>query len=165
MNEVVSFKKTISSVEIAEISGKNHKDVLKSIRNMEPAWEKVNGRKFAPVEYVDAKGEKRPMYELTGSEFMFVISKFNDEARAKLILRWEQLETDAKMQRRMDVVVPPWLRYVPVRELDGVRYFPYRIMQVHGDYFWKDGQWWISAETCAVFSNLKHVDKSSFLLK
>ena len=33
--------------------------VLRAIRNMEPAWEKVNGRKFALVEYKDAKGERR----------------------------------------------------------------------------------------------------------
>ena len=33
--------------------GKQPKDVMKAIRNMEPAWLKVNGRKFAPVEYQD----------------------------------------------------------------------------------------------------------------
>jgi hypothetical protein len=33
--------------------GKQHKDVMKAIRNMEPAWLKVNGRKFALVEYQD----------------------------------------------------------------------------------------------------------------
>ena len=36
--------------EIAELTGKQHKDVLKAIRAMEPGWEKVNGRKFAPGE-------------------------------------------------------------------------------------------------------------------
>ena len=49
----------ISSREISELAGKPHKDVLKSIRAMEPAWEKVNGRKFSLVEYVDKKGQKK----------------------------------------------------------------------------------------------------------
>ena len=48
-------------LEIAELTGKQHKDVLKAIRNMEPAWVKVNGRNFALVEYKDAKGELRPI--------------------------------------------------------------------------------------------------------
>lgn len=43
----------ITSLDIAEITGKNHKDIMRAIRNMEPDWVKVNGRKFALVEYVD----------------------------------------------------------------------------------------------------------------
>jgi hypothetical protein len=35
-----------------------HKDVLEAIRNMEPAWEKITGRKFPLSEYTDAKGER-----------------------------------------------------------------------------------------------------------
>jgi hypothetical protein len=34
------------------------------------------------------------MYELSKTECLYIATKFNDEARAKLILRWEQLETD-----------------------------------------------------------------------
>lgn len=84
----------MTSREIADYTGKQHKDVLEAIRGMEPAWEKVNGRKFPLVEYTDAKGEKRPMYELTKTECLYVATKFNDEARAKLVLRWEKLETE-----------------------------------------------------------------------
>ena len=61
-------------------------------RNMESAWEKVNGRKFALVEYRDKKGELRPCYPLTKTECLYIATKFNDEARAKLVLRWEHLE-------------------------------------------------------------------------
>ena len=86
----------MSSLEIAELTGKEHKDVMRSIRNMELAWEKINGRKFALVEYKDAKGEMRPCYNLTKTECLYVATKFNDEARAKLILRWEELETKAR---------------------------------------------------------------------
>ena len=86
-------KETMTSLEIAEITGRNHKDVMRSIREMEDAWVKVNGRKFALVEYKDAKGEMRPCYSLSKTECLYIATKFNDEARAKLILRWEELET------------------------------------------------------------------------
>lgn len=94
------LKTTMSSMEIAELSGKMHKDVLRFIRNMEAAWNKVNGRNFALVEFTDAKGEKRPMYELSKIECLYIATKFNDEARARLIVRWEELEhkVDARPQ-------------------------------------------------------------------
>ena len=49
----------MTSLEIAELTGKNHFDLMRAIRKMEPAWEKVNGCKFALVEYQDKKGELR----------------------------------------------------------------------------------------------------------
>ena len=82
----------MTSLEIAELTGKNHFDLMRAIRKMEPAWEKVNGCKFALVEYKDAKGELRPCYQLTKTECLYIATKFNDEARAKLVLRWEELE-------------------------------------------------------------------------
>lgn len=87
---------TMTSLEIAEITGRLHKDVMRAIRNMEPAWEKINGRKFTLVEYEDAKGEKRPCYQLTKTECLYIATKFNDEARAKLVIRWEELEMDKR---------------------------------------------------------------------
>ncbi len=42
---------SMTSLEIAHVTGKMHKDVMKAIRNMEPAWLKVNGRNFALVDY------------------------------------------------------------------------------------------------------------------
>lgn len=89
---------TMTSLQIAEMGNKRHNDVLRAIRTMEPAWEKVNGRNFAQVDYVDAKGEKRPCYALTKTECLYVASKFNDELRAKIILRWEQLERERQPQ-------------------------------------------------------------------
>jgi len=89
----------MTSLEIAQVTGKMHKDVMKAIRNMEPAWEKVNGRNFALVGYTDAKGEHRPCYSLTKMECLYIATKFNDEARAKLVIRWQQLEQERIAQK------------------------------------------------------------------
>ena len=94
---------TMTSLEIAEVTGRNHKDVMRSIREMEDAWVKVNGRKFALVEYKDAKGEMRPCYSLGKIECLYIATKFNDEARAKLVLRWEELENNT---RKNEIVMP-----------------------------------------------------------
>ena len=97
--ELIQFgesRQTMSSLEIAKLTGKPHNDVLKAIRAMEPAWVKVNGGKFSRVEYKDAKGEMRPAFELTKTECLYVATKFNDEARAKLVIRWEELEKKAR---------------------------------------------------------------------
>ena len=90
---------TMTSLQIAKIGNKRHKDVMRSIRNMEEAWYKVNGRKFALVEYTDEKGEKRPCYNLTKEECLYIATKFNDEARAKLVLRWMELENRKTCRR------------------------------------------------------------------
>ena len=95
----------MTSLEIAELTGKNHFDLMRAIRNMEPAWEKVNGCKFALVEYRDKKGELRPCYQLTKTECLYIATKFNDEARAKLVLRWQELELQ-EQQRRQQLALP-----------------------------------------------------------
>lgn len=85
-------QETMTSLQIAEVTGKPHNDVLKAIRAMEPAWVKVNGGNFSLVKYKDAKGEMRPCYQLNKTECLYIATKFNDEARAKLVIRWEELE-------------------------------------------------------------------------
>ena len=90
---------SMTSLEIAHVTGKMHKDVMKAIRNMEPAWLKVNGRNFALVDYKDAKGELRPCYSLSKTECLYIATKFNDEARAKLVIRWQQLEQERLVQQ------------------------------------------------------------------
>ena len=79
-------KETMTSLEIAEVTGRNHKDVMRSIREMEDAWVKVNGRKFALVEYKDAKGEMRPCYSLSKTECLYIATRLKVKARTKMFL-------------------------------------------------------------------------------
>ena len=51
------------------------------------------------------KGELRPCYLLTKIECLYIATKFNDEARAKLVLRWQQLEL-AEQERRQQLCLP-----------------------------------------------------------
>ena len=88
----------MTSIEIAEVTGKPHNDVLKAIRKMEPAWEKVHEGKFSlkqrTIQTSNGATRQVPYYSLTKTECLYIATKFNDEARAKLVLRWEQLERE-----------------------------------------------------------------------
>lgn len=83
---------TMSSLEIAEFTGKPHNDLLKSIRKMEHAWSEATGGNFSRSEYTDSTGRKLPVFVLTQRECLYVTAKFNDRVRARLVARWEQLE-------------------------------------------------------------------------
>ena len=104
---IISINKTVgndqqvmTSLEIAQVTNKKHCHVMEAIRKMEPAWMKVNGSNFRLVEYRDLKGELRPCYSLTKTECLYIATKFNDEARAKLVLRWEELELQEQGRRK-----------------------------------------------------------------
>ena len=86
----------MTSLDIAAVTGKSHKNVLQAIRNMEPAWEKECGLKFqlTSEKLSMPQGGVRliPVFSLTKTESLYVASKFNDEARARLVKRWYELE-------------------------------------------------------------------------
>ena len=94
----------MTSLEVAEICGKRHADLMRAIRNMEPAWQKIRGCKFAlsSRKVIQNNGGVRdqPCYELTKTETLYIATKFRDEDRAKLVLRWEQLEMERLTQRQ-----------------------------------------------------------------
>ena len=94
---------TMTSLEIAELTGKQHNDVLKAIRKMEPAWVKIAQGNFSLGSYKDANGQLRPCYQLTKTECLYIATKFNDEARAKLVLRWQELEMAEARRKMADV--------------------------------------------------------------
>ena len=88
----------MTSLEIAELTGKQHFHVMEAIRKMEPAWEKTCKSKFRLTSRIidQPNGGTRevPCYLLTKTECLYIATKFNDEARARLVLRWEELERE-----------------------------------------------------------------------
>lgn len=67
-----------TSRAVAECFGKNHKDVLRTIKNLlaDSPDPEFNRRNFAPVTYLDAKGEARPEYRLTHDGFALLAMRF-----------------------------------------------------------------------------------------
>lgn len=86
----------MTSLEIADVTGKPHNDVLKAIRKMEDGWKEVAQGNFSLSSYKDPTGRILPCYSLTKAECLYVATKFNDVARARLVLRWEELESEKR---------------------------------------------------------------------
>ena len=99
----------MTSLEIAEVTGKQHKHLMEAIRKMEPAWVKVHGSKFLLMfrEVTIGNGAVRqdPCYMLTKTECLYIATKFKDDMRAKLVLRWEELERE-RLPKQQQLALP-----------------------------------------------------------
>ena len=131
--EIILSKQTMSSLEIAELTGKQHAHVMRDIRNMIESLKKSNestsglveedyhrgdrtqykylsestqkkllnfafsvgGSQYVITEdsYQDAKGEQRTLYSLNKKASILLASGYDVVLRAKIIDRWEALET------------------------------------------------------------------------
>ena len=72
MQDLINNVERMTSIEIAEVTGKPHNDVLKAIRKMEPAWEKVHEGKFSlkqrTIQTSNGATRQVPYYSLTKTE-------------------------------------------------------------------------------------------------
>lgn len=92
MKELMKVE-TMTSMQIAEVTGKRHSDVLRDIRNLVEQLDDEGKRNFALADYRDEQGKKRPMYELTKKGCLCLASGYDANLRMKIINRWEELET------------------------------------------------------------------------
>lgn len=89
MNVILSNQVlTMSSREIAELTGKQHKHVLTDIRNM--LSEIQSAEKSA--DYQDARGRSQPMLLLNKEETLCLVAGYNVKLRMAIIKRWQELE-------------------------------------------------------------------------
>ena len=84
----------IDSREVAEMIGKNHKELLRDIRNYAEIIGNSNERNFAlvdffiPSTYTDSKGETRPCYLLTRKGCDFIASRMTGKKGAQFSARY-----------------------------------------------------------------------------
>lgn len=93
------------SRKIAAKFNKEHKDVLRAIKNLECSDE-FNERNFAPVHYTDAKGQLRNEWQITEKGFTFLAMGFTGKDAAKF--KEDYIEQFSEMRRMiMDRQVKP----------------------------------------------------------
>lgn len=98
MEEIIKIGRTdtMTSLEIAEITGKKHAHVMRDIRSL--IEQGVNGSNFGLVNYKDKKGEVRPMFELTPKGCLILASGYDALLREKIINKLEELEKNHREQ-------------------------------------------------------------------
>ena len=90
MRDLAATTSTMSSREIAELTGKDHKHVLTDVRNMCESL-KIQSAEFS-AQYKDSTGRTLPCFNLPKRETLILVSGYNVELRAKIIDRWQELE-------------------------------------------------------------------------
>ena len=88
----VQTEQTITSLEVAELTGKNHKNVLADIRNIISQLGEGAGLNFQLSEYKDTTGRTLPCYRLTKEGCLCLVSGYDANLRMKIINRWKELE-------------------------------------------------------------------------
>ena len=92
MNVLTLNIQTMSSREVAELTGKEHKHVLADIRNMCESL-KIDSAEFS-AQYKDTTGRSLPCFNLPKRETLILVSGYSVELRAKIIDRWQELENN-----------------------------------------------------------------------
>ncbi len=92
MNELVNIQDTMSSLQIAELTDKQHAHVMRDIRSL--LEQGVAQSNFGLSNYKDVTGRTLPCYQLTKKGCLILASGYDAKLREKIIDRWEELECE-----------------------------------------------------------------------
>ena len=73
VSDTITTRETMTSVEIADVTGKEHKSVMRDIRSLSEQVTEKDGYRFVPMSYKDAYGREQPMYELGKKECFLLL--------------------------------------------------------------------------------------------
>lgn len=85
----------MTSLEIAEVTGKQHAHVMRDIRSL--LSQGVSASNFGLGSYTDANGQKRPLFNLTPKGCLILASGYDAVLRERIINRLEYLENEKKV--------------------------------------------------------------------
>lgn len=94
MGNLELIKETMSSLEIAELTGKRHDHVIRDIRTL--LSQGVAAPNFGEGTYKDANQQDRPCFNLTKKGCLILASGYDAKLRERIIDRWEELEIEKR---------------------------------------------------------------------
>ena len=86
----MNLKYTMTSREVAELTGKRHDNVVRDIEAMFSAL-KIEVADFLD-NYTDAQGKARKQYRLDRDLTMTLVTKYDTARRYAVVRRWRELE-------------------------------------------------------------------------
>lgn len=84
---------TMSSREIAELTGKRHYDVLRDIDRLVDSLNADLRLGFQSSTYKDATGKENRMYLMDRDSSICLVAGYDANARMRIIKRWQELES------------------------------------------------------------------------
>lgn len=108
VGETINARETMTSLDIADITGKRHSDVMRDIRAL--LEQGVDKRNFALTSYIDRSNRENPMFVLNKVGSLILASGYNAVLREAIIKRWAELELmeqeGLKMQQEQKFPIP-----------------------------------------------------------
>ncbi|MGS0706173.1 Rha family transcriptional regulator [Acinetobacter sp. ANC 3781] len=106
MNQIISPTLTMSSREIAELTGKEHKNVIRTIKDLLAA--EILDAQIEPLKF-EYRGQWFDYYELKKRDSLILVALLSPEFTAHIVDRWQELECQSK-QHNVDINNPHALR-------------------------------------------------------
>ena len=161
-NLINTIQQTMSSFEVAKLTGKRHDHVIRDVRELNKGYEKLRlpkiGLMFKITELPNGASRKDPYFELTRMQTFDLLTGYSVELRIKVNRRWEELEalTRIKMPPSLNVYGKEAVPYLESLLLHGYSVTSgqyHRRIRKYPQHFYRtaEGKWYINR---AFFDNL-----------
>ncbi len=112
MQDCITKEERMSSVEIANITGMDHEDLMKTIQESESSWISSGHDNFSLKKAKNAFNRNYSFYDLTLEECLHFANQLNYKARVKMLIRWleivqkrnQVLQTNAIFAKKLEVL-------------------------------------------------------------
>lgn len=98
MKELLNLQQTMSSREISDLTGKQHKHVLVDCDKLNENYRAMGLAEISADVYMDTYGREQKCYTLTRMQTFDLMTGYSAPLRIKVNRRWEELENAQKLQ-------------------------------------------------------------------
>lgn len=156
MKELINtIEQTMSSFEIAKLTGKQHKHVMRDIRDLNIGYENLHlpkiGQMFKITELPNGAKRNDPYFELTKMQTFDLLTGYNTELRIKVNRRWAELEalTQIKMPKSLNLYgmeALPYVEWLLLHNYSVTSGQYHARIRKHPQHFYKSsaGKWYIN---------------------
>jgi Rha family phage regulatory protein len=93
MNDLMNNRAlTMTSREVAELTGKRHADVLRDVDSLVGSLHAELRLGFTSTTYTDSTGKSNRMYQMDRDSSVCLVSGYDANSRMRIIKRWQELE-------------------------------------------------------------------------
>ena len=166
-NLINAIQQTMSSIEIANLTGKQHKHVMRDIRELNKEYENLHlpkiGLMFKITELPNGASRKDPYFELTRMQTFDLLTGYSMGLRIKVNRRWEELEalTRIKMPPSLNVYgkeALPYIEWLLLHQYSVTSGQYHHRIKKHPEHFYRtaEGKWYINREFAEALLQLRN---------